>query len=224
VAPDAETDEDLRVIAEGLRRAWRHEPAIVVRCAPAFASALSGAGATAPVPLPHVARGLLVVVGSHVASSSAQLAVLDARHPGVVVEVDPAALAGAGAEPAVHAATSAAKAHLARERLAVVATARTVVRTGLGDGARVAAAIAAIVERLRDASDVLLSKGGITSAVNVRDGLHAEEALVVGPVAPGVSLWHAHADGGARRPVIVFPGNIGDEDSLARLVEGLLEA
>jgi uncharacterized protein YgbK (DUF1537 family) len=224
VAPDAETDEDLRVIAEGLRRAWRHEPSIVVRCAPAFASALSGAGATAPVPLPHVARGLLVVVGSHVAMSSAQLAVLAARHPGVVVEVDPAALAGAGAGPAVQAATAAAKAHLARERLAVLATSRTVVRADLGDGARVAGAIAAIVEQLRDASDVLLSKGGITSAVNIREGLHAEHALVVGPVAPGVSLWHAHSNGGVPRPVIVFPGNVGEQDSLARLVERLLEA
>jgi len=101
VAPDAETDHDLQIITEGLRRAWRREPGIVVRCSPAFASALSGAGATGPAPLPRVERGLLVVVGSHVAMSSAQLAVLAARHPGSLVEVDAAALTGPHAEAAL---------------------------------------------------------------------------------------------------------------------------
>ena len=44
-------------------------PRIVVRCAPTFASILSGAGATEPAPLPPIERGLLVVVGSHVPMS-----------------------------------------------------------------------------------------------------------------------------------------------------------
>jgi uncharacterized protein YgbK (DUF1537 family) len=223
VAPDAETDRDLQIITEGLRRAWRREPGIVVRCSPAFASALSGAGATGPAPLPRVERGLLVVVGSHVAMSSAQLAVLAARHPGSVVEVDAAALTGPYAEAAVERATAAARQLLERERLAVVATTREVTGGGLPDGSRVARGVARIVDALRDASDVLVSKGGITSAINVRDGLHAERALVVGPVAPGVSLWHAHTNGGPPRPVIVFPGNVGDEDTLAGLVDDLME-
>jgi uncharacterized protein YgbK (DUF1537 family) len=223
VAPDAETDLDLQIIAEGLRCAWRHEPAIVVRCSPAFASALSGAGATATVPLPHVERALLVVVGSHVAMSSAQLAVLAARHPHAVVEVDAAALAGPHAAAAIERAAAAARELLERRRLAVVATTRAITGAGVSDGARVALGIAAIVEALRDAHDVLVSKGGITSAINVRDGLHTERALVVGPVAPGVSLWHAHANDGTPRPVIVFPGNVGDEDTLAGLVDDLME-
>ncbi|HEY7618261.1 MAG TPA: four-carbon acid sugar kinase family protein [Solirubrobacteraceae bacterium] len=224
VAPDAQTDDDLQLIAEGLRRAWRREPAIVVRCSPAFASALSGAGAVTATPLPHVRRGLLVVVGSHVAMSSAQLAVLAARHPDVVVEVDAAALAGPDAPAAVERATVTARELLERERLAVVATTREVTGDGLADGARVAGGLAAIVDALRGACDVLVSKGGITSAVNVRDGLHAQRALVVGPVAPGVSLWHAHANGDPPHRVVVFPGNVGKEDALAGLVDDLLQA
>lgn len=223
VVPDAETDHDLQLIAEGLRRAWRREPGIVVRCSPAFASALSGAGATGPAPLPRVEHALLVVVGSHVAMSSAQLAALAARHPGAIVEVDAAALTGPHAEATVERAIVAARELLERERLAVVATTREVTGGGLPDSSRIAGGVARIVDALRDASDVLVSKGGITSAINVRDGLHAECALVVGPVAPGVSLWHAHANGGPPRPVIVFPGNVGDEDTLAGLVDDLLE-
>jgi len=88
---------------------------------------------------------------------------------------------------------------------------------------RIARRLAFTVDRLRDASDVLLSKGGITSAVNVRCGLHADQAQVVGPVAAGVSLWRALEANGHRRPVIVFPGNVGDPDTLAELVDRLLE-
>jgi uncharacterized protein YgbK (DUF1537 family) len=222
VAPDTESDDDLRVIAEGLRRAQREEPAIVVRCSPAFATVLSGAGAAALAALPHVEQGLLVTVGSHVALSSAQLAALATQHPGVVVEVDAAALAGRDPAAAIERATVQARELLERERLAVIATTRVVTGEGLAGSTRVARGIAMIVEALRDASDVLVSKGGITSAVNIRDGLHSERALVVGPVAPGISLWHAHANGGPPRPVIVFPGNVGMENSLAGLVDDLM--
>jgi uncharacterized protein YgbK (DUF1537 family) len=113
---------------------------------------------------------------------------------------------------------------LERDRLAIVATTRAVAAEALGPdtGMWVARGLAAIVNRLRDAYDVLLSKGGVTSAVNVRDGLRAERAQIVGPVAPGVSLWLADESGGGSRPVIVFPGNVGDDRTLAELVDRLL--
>lgn len=225
VVPDAETQADLETIADGLRRAWLQAPMIVVRCAPAFASVLSGAGAAEEVALPSVERGLLVVVGSHVSMSSAQLAALDSRHPGALVELDPEALAGPGATGAVAAAVERARPLLEQTRLAVVATSRAIEPKAAGPeaGMRVARGLARVVDELRDASDVLLSKGGITSAVNVRDGLHAERAQIVGPVATGVSLWLAHEDGDHVRPVLVFPGNVGDVDTLAELVDRLLE-
>jgi uncharacterized protein YgbK (DUF1537 family) len=226
VVPDAETPRDLEVIAAGLTDAWAAEPGIVVRCAPTFASILSGAGATGNAALPPVERGLLVVVGSHVPMSSAQLAALNVARPDALVEVDPVGLLGAGADPTVGAAAEAAGALLARDRLAVVATARAIAPEAqrADAGMEVARGLAAIVDRLRSSHDVLLSKGGITSAVNVRDGLGAERAQIVGPVAAGISLWLAHADDGRERPVIVFPGNVGDDGTLAELVDRLLEA
>jgi uncharacterized protein YgbK (DUF1537 family) len=226
VVPDAETHADLAVIAAGLRHAWQDGAAVAVRCAPAFAGILSGAAAQTTAPPPPVRRGLLVAVGSHVPTSSAQLTALDAAHPGRVVELEPAALAGdtpvsAGA---VQRAAAQARRLLEDGGLAVVATSRALdpACTGPEAGMQIAHGLANVVHRLRDASDVLLSKGGITSAVNVRDGLEAERAQVVGPVAPGVSLWHVTADDGTLRPVIVFPGNVGDPEALARLVDELL--
>jgi uncharacterized protein YgbK (DUF1537 family) len=228
VVPDAETEADLVVIADGLRQAWSAQPAIVVRCAPAFASVLSGAGARELVDLPAVGRGLLVVVGSHVPLSSAQLAALSERHPGSLVELDAATLAGPdeAAAAAIAEAVGRAAALLEDERLGIVATTRPVATdvAGLEAGMRIARRVATVVESLRDRSDVLLSKGGSTSAVNVRDGLHAECVEIVGPVASGVSLWSVPAKEGVPYPVIVFPGNVGDVATLADLVDRMMEA
>jgi uncharacterized protein YgbK (DUF1537 family) len=224
VVPDAETLDDLETIAAGLRVAWLEAPQIVVRCAPTFASVLSGAGASEPAELPPIHRGLLVVVGSHVPMTTAQLAELNGAHPDALIELDAATLAGDFAPAEIDAAVNRARANLRHDRLAVVATNRAIAAEALGPdaGMRVARGLAAVVARLRDAADVLLSKGGITSAVNVRDGLGAESAQIVGPVTPGVSLWLAHEPGGTDRPVIVFPGNVGEADTLAELVERLL--
>lgn len=226
VVPDAETEADLATIAAGLRRAWETVPSIVVRCAPTFASVLSGAGAIGLAAPPRVERGLLVLVGSHVPVSTAQLARLAERYPRSLVEVDAATLAGdaAGAAAALDGAVERATALLEADRLAIVATTRAVAAAALGAeaGMRVARRMASVVERLRDRTDALLSKGGSTSAVNVRDGLGAECVEIVGPVAPGVSLWRVAGNGGEPYPVIVFPGNVGDAGTLVDLVEQMM--
>ena len=225
VVPDAEQEADLQVIAAGLEEAWTKAPGIIVRCGPTFASVLSGAGAEAPAALPRVGRGLLVVVGSHVAMSSAQLAALNAAYPDALVEVDAPTLASADACEAVEEAVERARELLDRDGLATVATSRAANGSALSPeaGMRIARRLAFAVGQLRDASDVLLSKGGITSAVNIQVGLHADRAQVVGPIASGVSLWSVDEGNGRNRPVIVFPGNVGEPYTLAELVDRLIE-
>lgn len=229
VVPDAETEADLATIAAGLRRAWEQAPTIIVRCAPTFAGVLAGAGAEGLTPLPAVGAGLLVVVGSHVPVSTAQLETLVARHPGALVEVDAATLARGEADEEVAAlsatAVESARALLRSDGFAILATSREIATAGLGPvgGTNVARALARIAGRLRGDTGVLLSKGGSTSAINVRDGLGAESVEVVGPVAPGISLWLVPTPTDQPYPVIVFPGNVGDADTLADLVDRILE-
>jgi hypothetical protein len=54
--------------------------------------------------------------------------------------------------------------------------------------------------------------------VTARVGLQARRADVIGPVAEGVGLWQVHRPGGGRLPYLVVPGNVGEDDLLARLV------
>ena len=225
--PDAETVADLETIAAGLRVAWLEAPQIVVRCAPTFASVLSGAGATHDVDLPPIGRGLLVVVGSHVPMTHRSARRAERRAPRLARRArrrDPRGRRrrrGRSTTPSPRRGSL-----LSRDRLAVVATSRAIAAEALGPtaGMRVAQGLAAIVDRLRGASDVLLSKGGITSAVNVRDGLGAERAQIVGPgYRRRLALARSRRATAHDRPVIVFPGNVGETDTLAALVDRLLE-
>jgi uncharacterized protein YgbK (DUF1537 family) len=223
VVPDAETEADLAVIADGWRAACAGGAAVIVRCAPAFVGVLAGSTAKEYVPLPS-GRSVLVLVGSHVPLTGRQLAELTGRHPSSAIEVDPVELARPEPNETVRDAAARARDLLVGGGLAVISTSRVFADEvgGPDAGMRVARGLAATLGALRDLDGVVVvSKGGITSTVNVHHGLGADSARVVGPVAPGVSLWSV-PDGAAARPVIIFPGNVGAPGTLADLVDGLL--
>jgi uncharacterized protein YgbK (DUF1537 family) len=68
----------------------------------------------------------------------------------------------------------------------------------------------------------VLAKGGITSSELATRALGVRAARVLGQVQPGVPVWRLGP--GSRwqdTPFIVYPGNVGEEQSLADLVRGL---
>jgi uncharacterized protein YgbK (DUF1537 family) len=219
-APDAETEGDLELIADGLRRAEDRGARVIARCAPAFAGVLAGTLARRVAPAPEAGvGGVLIVCGSYVSRTTRQLDDLR-RELGVApIEPDLHALSGAGSDAEVARVAERAARALATARIALVATPRRRPRdlTSLDAGERIAQGLAAVVARLDPLPDVVVAKGGITSHVVVRDGLGAREAHVVGPVAPGVSLWDVPA-GGRRVAYLVFPGNVGGAGALTRIV------
>jgi len=158
---------------------------------------------------------MLVVCGSHVPASTAQLSVLVEERPGSLVEIDPSVLASAYPESEVRRAASAASERIRSSRLAVVSTFRfrPPGTETLDAGERIAAGIAAVAGAIEPRPSVVVAKGGITSCVTLRDGLGASAAEVVGPVLPGVSLWRA-----GELDYVVVPGNVGDDRLLADIV------
>jgi uncharacterized protein YgbK (DUF1537 family) len=223
-APDAETLDDLQAIGAGLELAEAAGVRVVVRSAPTFVGVFAGNLATGFVEPPTAQRGLLVVCGSYVPTTTRQLGALLDERPGSLVEVHAVALAGGGAEREVERAAREAEALLRRNRLAVVATPRERPEgtETLEAGERIAANLARVVAALEGVPDVVLAKGGITSAVTVRAGLGAASALVVGPVADGIALWQVTRPGGQTVPFLVFPGNVGSDRALAELVARIL--
>lgn len=223
-APDAETVDDLRAIAAGLRRADAGGVAAVVRSAPTFVGVLAGNLAAGYVEMPVARRGLLVLCGSYVPTTTRQLAALLQEHPGSLVEVDAVALASGRAGPEVARAAREAEALLGRGRLAVVATPRERPEgtATLAAGELIAENLARVAATLDGVPDVVLAKGGITSAVTLRVGLGAESAFVVGPVADGIALWQVARPGRETLPYVVFPGNVGGDRLLAEVAARIL--
>jgi uncharacterized protein YgbK (DUF1537 family) len=223
LAPDAETEHDLAIIAAGFARAVREGIPALVRCAPAFAGVLTGTTATGLVPSPDAGPGgVLVVCGSYVPTTTRQLAAL-ASSGAAVIEADADALASDEAELEIARVADAASAIVARKRLVVVATPRTRSEhtSDLESGERIAAGLALIAGRVEPLPAVVIAKGGITSAVTLRAGLGADAAEVVGPVRPGVSHWRAESRSGVT-DYLVVPGNVGADDLLVQLVTSVL--
>ncbi len=224
LAPDAVNADDLALIAEGYATAIRAGVSALVRCAPAFAGVLAGTTAPRLVDPPRSSEGgVLLVCGSYVPATTRQLGAIAAARPGTLVEVDADALAGPEAEVEIARAAATATAMLRRERFAAIATPRTRSEqtSSLAAGQRVAAGLARIAGLVEPRPPVIIAKGGITSAVTLHTGLRVDVADVVGPVLPGVSLWHAEA---GQRPLdyLVVPGNVGDDDLLVRLLDVVL--
>jgi hypothetical protein len=88
----------------------------------------------------------------------------------------------------------------------------------LVDTAVVSQVICAIVRQIALPLPFLVAKGGITSHDVAQHGLGMASALVLGQVEPGVPVWRAGPE--SRFPLlnyVVFPGNVGDDNALARV-------
>lgn len=220
---DASDDEDLALAARGLRGAEAAGTPVIVRSAPAFVGVFAGSAAHGFVPAPAGDGPVLVVCGSHVPATTRQLECLAAREPDSLVWARTERLAGADAEQEIAAVADRAAERLGSGRTTVVATTREVLGTSgrLELGARVASGLAAVLARLRSLAGVVVSKGGITSAVNLREGMASAVAHVVGPLRPGISLWRVDTPERRAVPFVVFPGNVGGDADLADLVAAI---
>jgi uncharacterized protein YgbK (DUF1537 family) len=80
-----------------------------------------------------------------------------------------------------------------------------------------------VVRNLPASIGFLISKGGITSNDVLSKGLNLQTSRVVGQILPGCSVVCCPPDHNRYPdlPVVIFPGNVGDEYSLAKAYEYL---
>jgi uncharacterized protein YgbK (DUF1537 family) len=112
----------------------------------------------------------------------------------------------------------------------VVYTSREVVRasgdlSGLEVGSAVSAALVDVMRRVDRELEIgfVVAKGGTTSSDVLTKGLGARRAEVAGQMLQGiVSAWILPEDSDyPGLPYVVFPGNVGDEDALAKVIQKL---
>ena len=89
---------------------------------------------------------------------------------------------------------------------------------------KISQAVQSLVGRLKVTPAFIIAKGGITSSTVGTEALGVKKANVLGQIRPGIPVWQT--DDGSRFPgipYVIFPGNVGDEDTLRQAVEILTE-
>ena len=201
----------------------------ICRTAASFVPAVAG---LAPKPmldystlgLPN-GQGKLIVVGSHVPMSSKQLAHLlqQPQAVGIELRLDTLLPHDPNSEAFTHIVDQMNSA-LAKDEVVIVYTQRTVLKAedsagNLSISEQVSNLLCAVVSEVKEAPRFLLAKGGITSSDVATKSLGIKKALVEGQVFAGVPLWKTGPESRfPGMPYIVFPGNVGVEDTISKIV------
>jgi uncharacterized protein YgbK (DUF1537 family) len=222
---DGESADDYRRFADAVLTAAAGGKRLLFRSA---ASLLTALAKLPPQPVAAESFATLVrdgqpgaiVVGSHVAKTTAQLTALLKERGVVGLPLDVTRLPEARAEVVEELTASIAHAH-ARGLTAVVFTSRAElafasVAERLAFGESVSGTLMDVVKRLPTTLGFLISKGGITSNDVLSTGLALAASRVLGQILPGVTV--VQTPPGHRLPqlpVVIFPGNVGGDGALA---------
>lgn len=88
---------------------------------------------------------------------------------------------------------------------------------------RISEAVQSIVGKLNVRPAFLIAKGGITSSDIGVKALRVKKALVLGQIQPGIPVWKTGEESKFPGiPYVIFPGNVGDEDSLYKTASILM--
>jgi uncharacterized protein YgbK (DUF1537 family) len=168
-----------------------------------------------------------VIIGSHVKKTTAQLQQLLSQDGIVPVEVDVDQIDANGDLLLKEINAAARQAH-GDGLTPVIFTSRVEKvfadeNSRLAFGERVSSFLMDVVRALPESIGFLISKGGITSNDVLSHALELRASRVVGQILAGCSVVCCPADHPrfANLPVVIFPGNVGDEFALATVYNRL---
>lgn len=228
---DSESQQDLNRFCRQLMKAAEFGKRFLFRSAASLLTALAQLPPQ-PVKAKDMARYVrhgkpgAVIVGSHVQKTTQQLNALLAQPgiKGVEVDVERIETDRNLLDNVIEKITSIHQAGIN----VVVYTSRTektfaTQADRLAFGVRVSDFLMDIVRHLPKSLGFLISKGGITSNDVLSKGLNLRTSRVVGQILAGCSVvccppeHERYPD----LPVVIFPGNVGDDQSLAKAYEYL---
>ncbi|MDY3004561.1 MAG: four-carbon acid sugar kinase family protein [Christensenella hongkongensis] len=177
-------------------------------------------------------HGGLVIVGSHVARSTQQLnnlLELDGLCP-IELDTDLALSPGLLAAEIRRASRAAEKAIFSGETVVLYTKRKLLDPIGMSPeeklalSVRIANAVTETVRRISVRPSFIIAKGGITSSEIATNALGAKRAWVLGQAAAGIPVWKLGPESRySGLPYIIFPGNVGEPDTLKNIVSGIME-
>ncbi|MDJ0647938.1 MAG: four-carbon acid sugar kinase family protein [Xenococcaceae cyanobacterium MO_188.B19] len=229
VVVDGETQADFDKFAQGILAATQQGKRFLFRSAASLLTSLAQLGEQ-PTPPEAMAnykpsdKPGVILVGSHVRKTTEQLRKLLEESDTLGIEID---VKGLRDDPS-------SRDNILQKTLAlvnqtwqegktpVVYTSReeltfTDIQQRLEFGKIVSSLLMDVVRGLPPKIGFLISKGGITSNDVLSDGLNLTTARLLGQILPGCSVIRTGADHPQfpNLPVVLFPGNVGENHSLA---------
>lgn len=232
---NAAADEDVDVVVAALLQASASGKRFLFRTGAAFVSARLGIPSIPPISASQLHlrgdAGGLIIAGSYVPKTTAQLESLrnQAGEDLTSVTLDVRKLLESSDEASreIANALSTAEREIQRGQDVLVMTSRELVvgddeTKSLDIGSTIAKALVQVLQRLETKPRYVIAKGGITSSDMATKGLRIKRALIVGQAAPGVPLWRCDEPEAKwpGLPYVVFPGNVGTENTLYEVVRG----
>jgi uncharacterized protein YgbK (DUF1537 family) len=226
VVVNAEDYEDLNCFARAALRQVAAGKRFVFQSAGSLVKALTGIP-DQPLLGKEMVRGTgpgLFVAGSHVGRTTSQLNRLLQSRSVEGVEVNAVEILKSG-DTLRQSLLEKIEAIWRRGRAPVVFTSRSELRFDskeerLRAGETISHFLADLVRALPVKPSYLVSKGGITSHDILVRGLQVRQARVLGQVLPGVPVIRTPDDSSLPgMPYVIFPGNVGNEDALLRVLE-----
>jgi uncharacterized protein YgbK (DUF1537 family) len=228
-AVNAASYRDVEVFVAGLLDAEAKGKRFLYRTAASFVRVRAGIEprallTQADLQLPQSGGGL-VVVGSYVPKTTAQVEALLAQTKITGVEISVDALLDARRENEIARVALSAENAMKQNQDVVIYTSRQLVtvndaEASLSIGQRVSDGLIEILHRINTMPRYLIAKGGITSSDVATKGLNVKRAMIRGQILPGVPVWRLGDE--SRYPgldYIVFPGNVGTPNSLAEIIQ-----
>lgn len=230
---NAVSEEDVKVFVTALFSALKKGRHFLYRSAAALAKVMGGIDSRPLLSREELVNtknrnGGIIVVGSHVNKTTAQLAVLQQKTDMAFIEINQ------------HLALD--EAMFAAEMDRVVAEAENNIRNGvtcavytrrerfdLNNGSkedelrlavRISDAVTSVVSRLSVRPNFIIAKGGITSSEIGTTALRCRKARVMGQILKGIPVWETGEESlFPQMPYVIFPGNVGSETALREAVE-----
>lgn len=170
--------------------------------------------------------GSLIVIGSYVPKTTAQLAVLKEHSKAIFLELDVSNVKNdALFQEDIHQLSKKVNQYLQENKDVVFHTSRTIIKgatkaESLAIVNRVSNGVISIIKQLNIKPKYIVAKGGITSSDVATKGLNVQRAHVLGQALKGVPVWKlGNETKFPNMPYIIFPGNVGDNQALNQLTK-----
>lgn len=180
---------------------------------------------------PHVQSGGLVIVGSHVKKSTAQLnALMESEKKLHFIEFNVNRYFEDGSlEDEIYRVLKEAEDQIQKGTTVVIYTSRQLIVPDTEDkdkilrlSVEISDSLTEIVHLLTLKPKFIIAKGGITSSDVATKGLSIRKAMVMGQIRKGIPVWMTGNESKfPNMPYIIFPGNVGEVTILKEIVEEL---